>query len=51
MIDSAVAQAKAAAMEWKAGEGERLLKEVIEYIRNGVLPNLSGEKYVAIMPA
>ncbi len=50
LIDSAAKEARAVAMEWKAGEGERLLKEVIEYIQNDVLPNLSGKNYVAAMP-
>ncbi len=50
LIDIAAAQAKASAMEWTAGEGEKTLKKVIEYIRSSVLSNLSGEKYVAAMP-
>ncbi len=50
LIDSAAVQARAAAMEWKAGEGEKILNEVIEYIQNDVLPNLSGKNYVAAMP-
>ncbi len=50
LIDSAAAEARVSAMEWKAGEGGGILKRVIEYIRNGVLPNLSGENYVTAMP-
>ncbi len=50
LIDKATAAAGISAMEWKANEGEEILKTVIDYIRKDVLPNLSGKNYVLGMP-
>lgn len=50
LIDSAAAGARVSAEEWKAGEGEKTLSKAIDYIQNNVLPNLSGKKYVTVMP-
>ena len=36
---------------WQAQEGEQLLKKTIEYMRDKLLPTLSGERYVDTMPA
>ena len=50
LIENAKAAATISANEWQAQKGERLLKKVIEYMRDDVFPGLSGEKYVASMP-
>ena len=50
LIEDARTAAAISAMEWRAQEGEDLLKMAIDYIRNDVIPSLSGEKYVASMP-
>ena len=50
LIEDARAAAAISAMEWRAQEGENLLKMAIDYIRNDLIPSLSGEKYVVTMP-
>ena len=50
LIDNARAAAVISADAWQAEEGEQLLKNTIEYMRDNLLPALSGERYVAEMP-
>lgn len=50
LIDNARAAAVISADAWQAEEGELLLKNTIEYMRDNLFPALSGEKYVASMP-
>lgn len=50
LIDNARVVAAISADAWQAQEGEVLLKNTIEYMRDNLLPALSGEKYVASMP-
>ena len=50
LIDNARAAAVISADAWQAEEGELLLKNTIEYMRDNLLPALSGERYVAEMP-
>ena len=51
LIDNARVVAAISADAWQAQEGERVLKNTIEYMRDKLLPALSGERYVATMPA
>lgn len=51
LIDNARVVAAISADAWQAQEGERVLKNTIEYMRDKLLPALSGEKYVGSMPA
>lgn len=51
LIDNARVVAAISADTWRAQEGERVLKNTIEYMRDKLLPTLSGEKYVGSMPA
>lgn len=50
LIDNARVAAVISADAWQAEEGEQLLKNTIEYMRDNLLPALSGERYVAEMP-
>lgn len=50
LIDDARAAAAISAMEWKAQEGEQLLEQTIEFMRDNLFPMLSGEKYIRTMP-
>ena len=50
LIDNARVAAVISANAWQADEGEQLLKNTIEYMRDNLLPALSGERYVAEMP-
>lgn len=50
LIDNARVVAAISADAWQAQDGERLLKNTIEYMRDSLFPALSGEKYVAVMP-
>ena len=50
LIDNARVVAAISADAWQAQEGERVLKNTIEYMRDNLLPALSGERYVAEMP-
>ena len=50
LIDNARVGAAISADAWQAQEGEVLMKNTIEYMRDNLLPALSGEKYVASMP-
>ena len=50
LIDDARTAATISAMEWKAQPGEKLLERTIAFMRDSLLPALSGEKYVASMP-
>lgn len=50
LIDNARAAAVISADAWQAEEGEQLLKNTIEYMRDNLFPALSGERYVAEMP-
>lgn len=50
LIESARAAAAISAESWRAQEGEALLKKTIEYMKDDVLPGLSGKRYVASMP-
>ncbi|MBP3802504.1 MAG: hypothetical protein J6I76_01205 [Oribacterium sp.] len=51
LIDNARVVAAISADAWQAQERERVLKNTIEYMRDKLLPALSGEKYVGSMPA
>ena len=51
LIDNARVTAAISADAWRAIEGEHLLQKTIDYIKDDVLPVLSGERYVAGMPA
>ena len=50
LIDDARTAAAISAMEWKAQEGEQLLEQTIEFMRDNLFPMLSGEKYIRTMP-
>ena len=50
LIDTARAAAVISAENWQAHKGERLLKKTIDYVKDDLLVNLSGEQYVAAMP-
>ena len=51
LIDDARAAATISAMEWQAQEEEPLLQKTIDFMRDNLFPMLSGEDYVASMPA
>ena len=50
LIDEARAAAAISAMEWQAQEDEKVLEQVIDYLRNDFIPALDGKEYVASMP-
>lgn len=50
LIDTARAAITISAENWQAQEGECLLNKAIDYVKDDLLVNLTGERYVAAMP-
>ena len=50
LIDTARAAATISAESWQAQEGEHLINKAIDFMKNDLVVNLSGERYIAAMP-
>ena len=50
LIDTARAAAAISAESWQKQADESPIKKAIDYVKDDLLVNLSGERYVAAMP-